>query len=94
MPAIAAARPPLESTFNREEVMSLIWKFLAKIPPAKVEVPVPSDLIIPSERVRPFEEDSPPVEIPPAKVEVAVDVAVNVPTVKFPTVDEDVIEPP
>ena len=38
---MAEAKPPVESTLIRDEVMSERRKFLAKIPPVNVEVAVP-----------------------------------------------------
>ena len=71
--------------FAKVEVATPVW-LIAKTssPPAKVEVPAPSDSRTPPERTKPFVEDSPPVEIPPEKVEVAVEVELIEPTVRLP----------
>ena len=84
---MAVAKPPLPSTLSNDEVMSEILKFLAKIPPAKVEVPAPSDVMVPADRVKPVEDAKPPVDTPPAKVEVAVVVAVKCEATTSPTTD-------
>jgi hypothetical protein len=56
---------------------------LTSIPPAKVEVPVPWEMICPPVKTRPLAEASPPAkspdDIPPAKVEVAVEEALRFP---------------
>jgi hypothetical protein len=53
------------------------------MPPEKVEVPVPWEIMWPPVRTKPFAEASPPAlkpdEIPPAKVEVAVEEAFRFP---------------
>src|SRR3989338_3269957 len=72
----------------------VVVRWLREMPPVKVDVPVPEELITPPVKVRPFVEARPPVptERPPVNVEVADPNAVIVEVdVKGPVLREPVI---
>ena len=70
LPEESVSSVPVPVHERMEEIWSpplCTWR-----PPARVDVPVPREMILPPESVRPFVEESPPIPAatPPVKVEV------------------------
>ncbi len=94
MPATAAANPPLPSSLRRVDERSETRMFLAKIPPAKVEVAVVEVALIAATCGVEVDTTLPDASVErsilaPVPWRVRVEVEISVPTVRRPAVVED-----